>query len=612
LSSQYRLLLLCQTLNFMKRGIFTFLFILTLLGSTMAQTNIKFEVSFTEPQAHYADIKMHISDIKKDYIDVKMPVWSPGSYLVREYAKNVERLSAQSPSGTAIPVEKVSKNTWRIHTKNQKQVEVNYSIYGFEVSVRTNYIDDTHAFLQSTATFMHVDGELNRPVTVAVKPFQGWSKVSTGLKPIGNNTYTADNFDILYDSPIEIGNQDVWNFTASGVDHEFAMVGGGNYNKEQLTQDVTKIVDLQTQLFGVNPNDRYVFITHNYQTGGGGLEHLNSTVLGASRNGYNSRNSYNNFLALVSHEYFHLWNVKRLRVAALGPFDYDAENYTEGLWIMEGFTGYYDNQIVRRAGFTTAAEYLSLLASDFNAVYNRPGYAIQTVAESSYDAWIKQYRPDENSANTGISYYNKGSMLAAALDVKIIAATQGKKRLDDVMRAAYEQFYVKEKRGFKEAEFQALAEKVAGIPLNDIFEAAHQHKELDYNQYFNQVGYKIFDSLAGTTTVSLGATFTKEDARIIVKNIERDAAAWKGGLSAKDEVIAINGTRLDTQDKELDYILRNSKAGDVLTILVARDGLIKELKITLQPSSKKAFKIEALSNSTDAQRQLGQIWLGIK
>jgi len=275
----------------MKRGIFTFLFILSLLSSTMAQTNIKFEVSFTEPQAHYADIKMHISGINKEYIDVKMPVWSPGSYLVREYAKNVERFTLKSSTGQELPFEKISKNTWRLYSKGQDQVEVSYSIYGFEVSVRTNFIDDTHAFLQSTATFMHVDGALNQAVSVKVNPFTSWSKISTGLKALGNNTFFADNFDILYDSPIEVGNQDVWHFKAAGVDHEFAMVGGGNYDKEKLTRDVSKIVEIETALFGSNPNDRYVFITHNYQTGGGGLEHLNSTVLGASRNGY-IKNAY--------------------------------------------------------------------------------------------------------------------------------------------------------------------------------------------------------------------------------------------------------------------------------------------------------------------------------
>lgn len=596
----------------MKRSIATILFFFTLLSTSMAQTNINFEVSFKEPQAHYADIAMQISGIKKDYIDVKMPVWSPGSYLVREYAKNVERFKAVSSTGEAVPVEKISKNTWRIHSKNQQQVTINYSVYGFEVSVRTNYIDDSHAFLQPTATFMHVDGELAQPVTVKINPAAAWSKISTGLKEIGTNTFQADNFDIFYDSPIEVGNQDVWNFNAAGVNHEFAMVGPGNYNKERLSKDITKIVELQTELFGVNPNDRYVFITHNYQSGGGGLEHLNSTVLGASRNAYNTPLGYNNFLALVSHEYFHLWNVKRLRPEALGPFDYDNENYTEGLWIMEGFTGYYDNQIVRRAGFTTPNEYLNLLAGDFNAVYNRPGYEIQTVAESSFDAWIKQYRPDENSANTSISYYNKGSMLAAALDVKIIAATAGKKRLDDVLKAAYQEFYVKQQRGFKESEFKALAEKVTGVSLTEIFQAAHSHGELDYNTYFNKVGYTLYDSNRGSDDLSLGATLSKDDGRIYVKSIERNGAAWEAGLSAKDELIAINGVRLDMQDKELDYILKTAKEGDKLSVLVARDGLLKDISLDLKTTYKKAYKIVQNENITNEQRKLGNIWLSIK
>src|SRR5690606_19125641 len=241
------------------------------------------------------------------------------------------------------------------------------------------------------------------------------------------------------------------------------MVGGGNYDKNRLTADITKIVETETALWGENPNSRYVFITHNYQAGGGGLEHLNSTVLGASRNAYQTNSSYKNFLGLVAHEYFHLWNVKRLRPRELGPFDYDAENYTTGLWIMEGFTSYYDNLIIRRCGFFSVEEYLDMLANDFNQVYNRPGYRIQSAALASYDAWIKHYRPDENTANTSISYYNKGAMLAVALDLCILAETQGTKRLDDVLRAAYTFFYKEKGRGFEEREFQRLAEQVTGV-----------------------------------------------------------------------------------------------------------------------------------------------------
>ena len=322
------------------------------MGAT-AQGKIAFAVSFSEPQAHYVDVEMDISGNKKDHLEIKMPVWQPGSYLIREFAKNVEAFTAWGNNGKELSVQKVNKNTWKINTPKTDKVKIKYRVYAFEISVRTSFVDASHAFLSPTGIFMYPDGAINQPVTVTIDPIKGWNKISTGLETVNGraNTLYAPDFDVLYDSPIEVGTQDVFDFTAAGVKHEVAMVGGGNYDKERLKKDMAKVVEEETRIFGVNPNKRYVFIVHNYSSGGGGLEHMNSTVLGATRFGYTNENTYKGFLSLVAHEYFHLWNVKRLRPVALGPFDYDQENYTTNLWIAEGFTAYYDNLIIRRANF---------------------------------------------------------------------------------------------------------------------------------------------------------------------------------------------------------------------------------------------------------------------
>jgi len=376
-----------------------------------------------------------------------------------------------------------------------------------------------------------------------------------------------------------------------------------------LTKDITRIVEEETRIWGSNPNKRYVIITHNYQSGGGGLEHLNSTVLGASRNAYLNETSYKNYLSLVAHEYFHLWNVKRLRPKALGPFNYDAENYTTGLWIMEGFTSYYDNLIIKRCGFYSEKEYLSLLANDFNIVLNRPGHAIQSAAASSFDTWIKYYRPDENSINSGISYYNKGAMLTALLDIKIIAATEGKLKLDDVIREAYEEFFLKLDRGFEENEFKSLAERIAGTSLDDIFDAAHQDGELDYNDYFNLVGYEIIDTNVNNSTLTLGITTNKVDGLISVATVEKDSGAYEAGLNVRDELIAINNNRLDVKDKEIDFIVQHAKEGELLNFLVARDGLVREIPVQIRKNTKKIYEIRPLKDQTFLQELLGKIWM---
>ncbi|GHE47560.1 M61 family metallopeptidase [Sphingobacterium griseoflavum] len=577
----------------------------------MSTSAIDFRIYFQEPQAHYAEIEMNIEQVEQDYVDLKMPVWTPGSYLIREFARHLEGFEAFADE-QPVAFTKIAKNTWRVENPKRK-LKIRYRVYGFEISVRTNFIDADHAFISPAGTFLYPDGLLHHACTVRIDLPESWQQVSTGLRklPMEANSYFADNFDILFDSPIEIGNQDIWHFEAAGVPHEFAMVGGGNYNKRQLTEDIQNIIETETLIWGENPNSRYVFITHNYQNGGGGLEHLNSTVLGASRNAYHIDSSYKNFLSLVAHEYFHLWNVKRLRPIALGPFDYEQENYTEGLWIMEGFTAYYDNLVVRRCGFFSAKEYLNALANEFNLVYNRAGHRIQSAAQASLDTWIKQYRPDENSINSSISYYNKGAMLAAALDIYIIAQTAGKKRLDDVMRAAYQLFYKKEQRGFEEYEFQQLAEAVTGLDLTDIFDAAHDNRELDYNRFFNAVGYEMIDLNRDSQDLSLGIRYQQQDGRLFIKNVERGSAAWDAGLNVNDELIAINGIRLDTEGKEMEFLLGQAHEHDIIDLLVARDGRIRTIHSPLRRSSRQLWSIQPRQNASEQETALGKIWLSI-
>lgn len=574
--------------------------------------SIHFDVSLSEPQAHYADINMHLEGFDNAaYVDIKMPVWAPGSYLVREYSKNVERFQAVDNKGELLKVQKTSKNTWRIFHHGEKTT-VSYSIYGFEVSVRTCFIDESRAFLSPVGTFMFVDDHLDLESTVTIHLPKDWNKISTGLQKTDKlNTFYAPNFDLLFDSPIEIGNQDIWSFDVDGILHECAMVGPADYDKNQLSTDISKIVREENKIWGSNPNNYYVIITHNYQNGSGGLEHLNSTILAASRFGYSQPTTYKNYLSLVAHEYFHLWHVKRLRPKALGPFDYENENYTTGLWIIEGFTSYYDNLIIRRCGFYDENEYLQKLVIDFNTVYNRPGYLLQSAAASSFDTWIKQYRPDENSQNVSISYYNKGAMHAVALDLKIIAETGGAKRLDDVMKAAYEKFYLIENRGFEEDEFQQLAEEITGVNLEEIFQAAHHTNDVDYNFYFNKVGYQLIDNAEENDKISLGIKIGSNESYTVIKNIDRDSSAWKAGLNVGDELIAINGHRIEINGKALDYMLSQAHEGDKVDILIARDGIIKEIPVVLFQSNKKSFRIERLSDATEEQRKLGNIWLSI-
>lgn len=580
-----------------------------------AQEKITFAVSFSEPHAHYADVEMEISGIKEGHIDLKMPVWTPGSYLIREFAKNVEGFKALNSSGSALNVEKVNKNTWRVYTQKSGRIKVNYRVYSFEISVRTSFVDASHAFLSPTGIFLYPEGQIKKPSTITINPYKTWTKISTGLEKVAGkvNTYVAPDFDILYDSPIEVGNQDIFEFDASGVKHEVAMYGGGNYNKDVLKRDMAKIVEEQTAVFGINPNKRYVFIVHNFNSGSGGLEHLNSTVLGATRNAYNTEQGLLRFLSLVSHEYFHLWNVKRLRPIALGPFNYDVENYTSNLWIAEGFTAYYQDIFTKRAGLISPEKYLLSLASSISSVENQPGNRIQPLSEASFDAWIKHYRPNENSANSTISYYSKGALVAMIMDLEIINSTQANKGLDEVMKAMYDEYYAKQGRGYTDAEFKAMAEKIAGSSFDDTYaDYINGLKTIDYNKYLGYAGLSIVDEAAAGNDPYLGVTSTLKDGKIIITGVSRGSAAWAGGLNVNDEIFAIDDYRINNVPDprlEVDKFIAGKRVGDKIKVLVNRDGLLRNLDLSLTRSPNLKFGISAVDNPTAAQLAVRKRWL---
>lgn len=574
-----------------------------------ANLKISYEVSFPEAQAHYADIEMNISGLAQKSIDLKMPVWTPGSYLVREFAKNLESFAVEA-NGKTIPFVKTRKNIWHINTANLSSIKVKYRMYCFEISVRTAFIDATHAFLSTSGMFLYPAGMLQNPSTIHIKPYKNWDKVSTSLEMVNNDpfTRTAPNYDILFDSPIEVGNQDVFYFGAAGVKYEVCMYGGGNYDKERLKKDMAHIVELETAVYGENPNKHYTFIVHNYNRGGGGLEHLSSTVLGASRNNYNTDAGYQNFLSLVSHEHFHLWNVKRLRPIALGPFDYDNENYTTDLWIAEGFTAYYDNMIVHRTKLYSTENYLNVLAQDIDVVENTPGTKVQPLSQSSFDAWIKAYRPDENTINTAISYYNKGSVMALLLDLEIINDSKGKYCLDDVMKYMYNEYYKLKKRGYTDAEFKAGLEKFAGKNL-DSFYAKYINglSPIDYDHYLGYAGYHLVDQNKDNNVPSLGIRLAQGGTTAKIAGVLRGSAAWVDGLNVNDEITAIDGQPITDPKK----MLEGKNVGDKITVTVTRDGQSLQIPVTLLRNNDVKTKIESVASPTAQQIAVRNKWLSL-
>jgi predicted metalloprotease with PDZ domain len=411
---------------------------------TMSQPEISFAVSMPKPYTHLLEVEMRVKSTQSlpPQTSLVMPVWTPGSYLIREYERNVQDFSAAGADGHGLSWSKVNKNTWRVETGGQKELVATYRVYCNEFSVRTNEVNDRHAFWNNAALLMYPDGQLRAPSTVRVVPFGDW-KVATGLPSHGGeaNTFRAENFDVLYDSPFEVSNFKTLTFEVNGVPHRIVIDGEGNYDPERVRNDVKKIVETQVAMMGEIPYHDYTFILHLRANGGGGLEHLNSTALIFRKFGFVPDSGHRDFLALVSHEFFHLWNVKRIRPDALGPFDYTQENYTKLLWVAEGITEYYADLHVRRAGLTSDKDYLAAIAKRIQDLQQRPGRLEMSAEEASFDAWVKYYRPDENAVNSQISYYDKGALLGLLLDLEIRKRSSGAKSLDDVMRYLYSEFY---------------------------------------------------------------------------------------------------------------------------------------------------------------------------
>ncbi len=569
---------------------------------------VNYTLSIPEPHTHYVEVTMQIDNIDQDETDIKMPVWTPGSYLVREFPKNVEGFKAKNGSN-ALEFNKIAKHTWRINTKDVKSMQVSYKVYAYELSVRTSYVTSDKAYLNGTSIFMYVDDRVDLPTTVSIEPYGTWKQISTGLDNDGHKwTLTAPNYDVLADSPILIGNHEIHEFTAQGIPHYIAIDGEGNYDVEQMKKDFIKVADVETELFGEHPCEHYTYIVLNTENSYGGLEHLNSTSLIFPRWGYSSQNSYMKFVSLAAHEYFHLWNVKRIRPKALGPFDYQNENYTNLLWVMEGFTSYYDEYLLRRGGWLSAEQYLNnMLTKVFEYCENTPGSEVQSLTQSSFDAWIKYYRKNENTNNCCVSYYQKGAAVTSLLDLAIRHETKGAKSLDDVMRYLYQEFYKKQQRGFTDEEMQKTIEDIAGTSFQEFFDSyIYGCKPLDYNKYLGYVGLEITDHNEGNTNPYLGASISLDEGRLMVKSIVRNTAAWHGDLNVNDEVIAINGYRVNDNWGKF---IKAQKPGDTVELTINRDGKLRTLQLELTNNPKSSFQISKKSDASSAEKKLYEEWL---
>jgi predicted metalloprotease with PDZ domain len=583
-----------------------------------------YTLSFPQPHTHLYEVSFAIGNVTTPEIDLVMPTWTPGSYLQREFARNVQEFTARDESGQSLRWEKPDKATWRVETGSAngkpRTVNVSYRVYANELSVRTSHLDASHAYFNSASVFMFVKGAIDQPLKLKINAPAGW-RVTTplALAPDSNGFYTAPNYDILADSPTEVGTHRLLEFNARGKPHRVAIWGEGNYDEAQLKEDVTKIVEQGALMFGGLPYEHYTFIVHVQPGIGGGLEHLNSTTLQTRPNAFKPRKNYIGFLGLTSHEYFHLWNVKRIRPEALGPFDYEHENYTRALWVSEGITDYYARQLLRRAGLITPKQYLDGLVAEIARYEQTPGRRVMSAEESSFNAWIKGYRPDENTPNSAIDYYNKGDLLGWMLDFEIRSRTGGKKNLDDVMRHLYEN-YAMRGVGFPENELKGAFEKVAGSDLTDFFKRyVSGTAEIGFDRYLRMAGLQLqrryqrsplFESGQKDQQAPrgyLGVRTRANGDRVFISNVLEGTPAYDGGVNTEDELVAIEGQRVDSTN--INDRMDSLRPRQRVAVTVFRRGRMMTLNLTAEQKPFDRYAIIGLKDPTAEQRAFYLAWL---
>ena len=562
-----------------------------------------------------------------------MPAWSPGYYGIGDYSRNVSNFRVEDGAGHALPFEKTARSTWRVAAGNAPAMVLNYDVFGNTSFAANTYVTEDRAYLSPSGIFVYLPGQIQHPVTVTIQMPAGWKQISTGLEPVKGkpDTLSAPDFDVLYDAPILIGNQEYLQFAVKGVPHYVAIeFVPESVNRPKMLADLQKMVTAATQLIGDVPYKHYTFLMVG--RGNGGIEHLNSSSDFFNGESITTDAGYLRWLSFIAHEYFHNFNVKRIRPIALGPFDYDRENLTHMLWVSEGLSVYYEDLLLVRAGLMTKEQYLDKMAAAIGSFENASGRHYQSATESSMNTWSSGSGVG-GDRNTTISYYNNGAMLGAMLDLKIREGSRNRKSLDDAMRGMYRKYYLEKKRGFTDAEFRAECEAAAGGDMTEVFEYASTSKEVDYAKYFALAGLKLnavaadapggyigldthFEELPVGQALAPGNPAAGRGAAggrgrggapatlLVVTDVAAGSPAEAAGLKPQDRILAVNGTPATAP------VLNDAlKPGEKIKLHLARNGAERDIEIEVAKNSKKTYTLQPMPAATPSQAAILNDWL---
>ena len=576
---------------------------------------IHYQLGMSKPHTHLFEVEITLSELDgaDEYLDFVVPAWRPGRYVILDFAGGVQEFSAstqsQAGSNSVLAWSKIDKNTWRINSAGKKNVRVSYKVYANEFNLRTRGLNDQHAFLDGSAAFMYVEKYRKLPLTLQVQPFGDW-RVSTGLDRVSGkkNFFSAPGYDDFVDCPLEIGTHQEIEFEVQGKPHFLSIFGEGNWDTNKLIERLHKVVQANFEFWGDLPYRHYYFLVHSTPSSGGGTEHLNSTIMGIRPFGFGVERAYDDFTNLAMHEFFHTWNVKQLRPAGIHPYDYTQENYSRLLWVSEGTTTYYTLMLMRRAGFTSVSSLLNRLANMMRDDRSLPGRKIQSLEESSFDAWIKFWKNLPNDQNREVSFYDKGASVSLLLDLEIRQRTQNRASLDEVMRALYQRFPLSGP-GFTSEDFQSVVEEIGAGDYDDFFNRyVRGTDELDFARSFGYAGLEVIETLPDSTRPYLGISTRENDGNLIIHAVIAGTAAYDAGVNSGDEIIALNGYRL--RPNQLTARLSEFNPGDKIQLTLFRDEQLREFEVILRSATVPEYSLRRIDNPTDLQKEIYASWLG--
>ena len=565
-------------------------------------------VEIDKPENHHVKVTLKIERLLSNKFRVFLPSWSPGSYLMREYARHIRWFTATQANGEVLYYQQVGKGIWEIdltrsEVKNkQNDFSIQYEIYCKELTVRTSHVDLSHAFLHGPSYLMGlVDEKIIQP-TIEFRFPPIWSKISTALNDVSKSRseflYSAIDYDTLIDCPVEIGCHETDGIMVLGKPHDLAFYGEQYPHKNNLKSDYKKIIEIVAKHFDNDlPYDHYLFLTHFAPKLYGGLEHLNSTALHFDGRKLGNRKDYLNYLSLIAHEYFHLWNVKRIRPKELGPFDYLNEGYTTLLWLAEGLTSYMDDLFIYRASLSTLEEYLDIVKGNLDTYLGTPGRKYHSLEQSSFNAWIKLYRPDENLKNSSVSYYLKGGLVFTVLQSLLF---EKGKSVDDLLRSLWNDYKQRPEIGVTKEDIYKMVKEIGGDDVLDQFSTMVETTfDIDFDTAFKRMGLEL--KWVENNQAWIGADFEFSGDRAIVKTVLLDSPSYKGGLNAGDEVLFLNGLRFLREDSDkissllmvdrsYEFIVsRLGKMNKIEVLPVKGPRQLKEITILDRSKAEKAF-----------------------